>query len=120
MPTFPSVFPLWRIALTAIIAAGVGFVVLHWRFKSMTISEATLGALVVGLSVLAWRLSANVPQFNDDPIALLSPNDWLCPMITYVCLGLYAALRPPTEPAHWPQARALLTAVVFVVNVLVI
>ena len=120
MSTFPSVFPLWRIALTAIIAASVGSVVLRWRFKRMTISEVTLAALVVGLSVLAWRLSANVPQFNDDPIALLSPNDWLCPMITYVCLGLYAALRPPPDPMRWPQVRALLTAVAFVVNVLVI
>jgi hypothetical protein len=33
MPTVPSVFPLWRIALTAVIAAGVGFVVLRWRFR---------------------------------------------------------------------------------------
>jgi hypothetical protein len=78
-----------------------------------------LAALVVGLSVLAWRLSANVLQFNDDPIPPLSPNDWLYPILTYVCLGLYAAFRPPTEPARWPQARALLMALVFVLNVLV-
>ena len=120
MPLVPSVFPLWRIALTAAIAAGVGLVVLRWRFKSMAIPEAAFAALVVGLSVLAWRLSANVPQLNDDPIPPLSPNDWLCPILTYVCLGLYAALRPSTEPTRWPQARALLTAVAFVVNVLVI
>ena len=120
MPTVPSVFPLWRIALTAAIAAGVGFAVLRWRFKSMTISEAALAALVVGLSVLAWRLSANVPQLNDDPIPPLSPNDWLCPMLTSICLGIYAALRPPTDLTRWPQARAFLTAVAFVVNVLVI
>lgn len=82
--------------------------------------EATLAALVVGLSVLVWRLSANVPQFNDDPIPPLSPNDWLCPILTYICLGLYAVLHPPIKPARWLQARALLTAVAFVVNVLVI
>ena len=120
MPTAPSVFPLWRIALTAVIAASISFVVLRWRFKHMIVSESTIAALVVGLSVLAWRLSANVPQFNDDPIALLSPNDWLRPMITYVCLGLYTAFHPPTDPAHWAQVRALLTIVAFVVNVLVI
>jgi len=106
MPTVPSVFPFWRIALTAAIAAGVGFLILRWRFKRMTISEATFAALVVGLSVLAWRLSANVPPLNDDPIALLSPNDWLCPMLTSICLGMYAALRPPSDPMRWPQARA--------------
>jgi hypothetical protein len=120
MPTVPSVFPLWRIALTAAIAAGVGFVVLRWRFKKLPIRETTLAALVVGLSVLTWRLSANVPPFNDDPIALLSPNDWLCPMITYIGLGMYAALRPPTDSTRWPQARVLLTIVAFVANVLVI
>ena len=120
MPTVTSVFPLWRIALTAAIAAIAGFIVLRWRFKSLSISEATLVAVVVGLSTLAWRLSANVSQFNDDPIPPLSPNDWLCPILTYVCLGLYAAFHPPSEPARWPQARALLTALVFVVNVLAI
>ena len=120
MPTFPSVFPLWWIALTAAIAASVGFVVLRWRFKELPIRETALAALVMGLSVLAWRLSANVPQLNDDPIAGFSPNDWLCPMITYVCLGLYAAFCPPTDPARWAQARALLTIVAFAANVLVI
>src|SRR5215212_9765350 len=119
MPEVPSIFPLWRITLTAVIAAVIGLAVLRWRFKELSIRETTLAALVVGLSVLAWRLSANVPQFNDDPIALLSPNDWLCPMLTSICLGMYAALRPPSDPMRWPQARALLTAVAFVVNVLI-
>jgi hypothetical protein len=31
-----------------------------------------------------------------------------------------AAIQPPTNPARWAQARALLTVVAFVVNVLVI
>jgi hypothetical protein len=120
MPTIPSIFPLWRIALTAVIAAGLSFAVLRWRFKELSIRETALAALVVGLSVLAWRLSANVPPFNDDPIALLSPNDWLCPMLTYVCLGLYTAFYPPSHSVRWLQARTLLTIVAFVVNVLVI
>ena len=120
MPTIPSVFPFWRIALTALIAAGVGFAVLRWRFKDLSIRETALAALVVGLSVLAWRLSANVPQFNDDPIAFLSPNDWLCPMLTYMCLGMYAVFRPPSDAMRWAPARALLTVVAFIINVLVI
>src|SRR4051794_27263336 len=108
MPLVPSIFPLWRIALTAAIAAGVSFVVLRWRFKRMTISEATFAALVVGLSVLVWRRSANALPFNDNPIARLSPNDGLCPIITAVCLGMDAALRPPSDSLRWPQARALM------------
>jgi hypothetical protein len=120
VPAVPSVFPLWRIALTAVIAAVIGFAVLRWRLKELPIREAALAVLVVGLSVLAWRLSANVPQFNDDPIPPLSPNDWLCPILTYVCLELYAAFHPPAALVRWQQARALLTVVAFVVNVLVI
>ena len=120
MPAFPSVFPLWWIALTAIIAGSIGFIVLHLRFKELPIRERALAALIVALSVLAWRASANIPQFNDDPIAPLSPNDWLCPIITYVCLGVYAAFRSPADPARWAQARALLTIVAFVANVLII
>lgn len=120
MPAVPSIFPLWRIVLTAVITAVIDFAVLRWRFKSLSISEATLAAFVVGLSVLAWRLSANVPQLNDDPIPGLSPNDWLCPVITYVCLGIYATLRPPPQLVRWAQIRTLLTVVVFVINVLAI
>jgi|SRR5579859_2679293 len=120
MPSVASVFPLWQIALTAGIAAGLGFAVLRWRFKELSIRETVIAAIVVGLSVLAWRLSANVPQFNDDPIIGLSPNDWLCPLMSYVCLGMYAALFPPRDFARWAQARALLTVVIFVVNVLAI
>jgi hypothetical protein len=119
MPTVPSVFLLWRIALTAVIAAGVGFVVLRWRFKELPIPD---GARRARRGPIRARVApvSECPQFNDDPIALFSPNDWLCPMITYVCLGLYTVFYPPTDPVRWPQARALLTIVAFVVNVLVI
>src|SRR5436190_18449857 len=106
MPTVPYVFPLWRIALTAVIAAGVGLVVLRWRFKHMTISETTFAALIVGLSVLAWRLSANVPSLNDDPIALLSPNDCsvhCSPMSTWGYMPRCA--RQPTPLTGRRRAR---------------
>src|SRR5579859_5420092 len=118
MPTIPSVFPLWQITLTAISAAVIGLAVLRWRFKEMPIREAVLATLIVGLSVFAWRLSANVPQLNDDPIPPLSPNDWLCPILSYVCLGLYGAFRPSTDRDRWPQAQAILTLIAFLANVL--
>ena len=121
MPAFPSVFPLWWIALTAIIAGSVGFILLRWRFKELPIRERALAALIVALCVLAWRSSANIPQFNDDPIALLSPNDWLCPVITYIFLGVYAAFRPAVSALRgWSQVRAWLTVITLVVNVIVI
>jgi hypothetical protein len=75
---------------------------------------------VVGLSILAWRLSGNIPELNDDPIGALSPNDWLCPVVTYVFLGVYGAFRPPPDGVAWDRERALLTIVSLVVNVITI
>ena len=77
-------------------------------------------ALVAGASIFAWRLSGNIPQLNDDPIGALSPNDWLCPVVTYVFLGIYGALWPPANRSGWEPARALLTIVSFAVNVVTI
>jgi hypothetical protein len=82
--------------------------------------EAALLALVVGLSILVWRAAGNTRPLNDDPIPLVSPNDVLCPMLTYVCLGLYAGLRQFQLVPYWPRLRALLTLVSFAVNVVTI
>ncbi|MEP7200580.1 MAG: hypothetical protein ABI874_12235 [Chloroflexota bacterium] len=120
MPQFPSVFPVWWIAVTALIAAIVSWIVLRWRFTTINTREQIIIALVVGVSVLAWRASGNVPLLNDDPVSALSPNDWLCPIVTYVFLGVYAAFRRPADLARWEQTRALLTIVSFVVNVVTI
>ncbi len=120
MPNFPSVFPLWWIAATAAIATVVSLLVLRWRFVTISLREQIAIAFVVGLSVLAWRASGNIPQLNDDPVSALSPNDWLCPVVTYVFLGVYAAFRRPADMARWEQVRALLTIISFIVNVLTI
>jgi hypothetical protein len=103
---FPSVFPLWWIALTALTAAGVSTVVL------LTIA--------VGVSVLAGRLSCNVPVLNEDPIAGFSPNDFICPMLTFVLLEVFVGFRPLERPTNWPFVRSLLVIASFAVNVLTI
>jgi hypothetical protein len=82
--------------------------------------ETAVVALIVGIAVLGWRLSGNIPTLNNDPIAGFSPNDWLCPIVTYVCLGIYAALRPPADRLRWTQVRAMLTIGAFVANVIFI
>lgn len=113
-------FELWHITLTAAVALLVSLVVLRWRFKEFELFEVGSVALVIGLSVLGWRITANVPELNADPAFILSPNDLLCPVITYVCLGLYAAFRLPRQAIRWEQARSWLTLVSFIVNVVVI
>ena len=77
-------------------------------------------AVVVGLSILLWRFAGNTATLNDDPVPWVSPNDVLCPVITYVVLGAYGALRRQTSEAGWPMLRVLLTIVSLVVNVLTI
>jgi hypothetical protein len=125
LPPFPSVFPIWWVAGTAAVGTIVSFLVLYAyrrrsKASSLTLLQSVIVALVVGLSILAWRLSGNIPELNEDPIGALSPNDWLCPVATYVFLGVYAAFRPPVDRVGWERLRALLTIVSFVVNVITI
>jgi len=120
---FPSVFPLPWVLLTAAIAFVASVVVLialNRRAQFLSTRDCIVIALVVGLSVFAWRYTGNIPVFNDDTMPPFSPNDLLCPLITYLFLSVYAALRRPADLARWAQARALLTIVSFVVNILVI
>ena len=123
MPDIPSVFPLWHITLTATIGFAASFVALWaWgkRSGSMLTRELAAVSLVVALSIIAWRLAGNVAQLNDDPVPPFSPNDLLCPLVTYVLLGVYAGFRPPADQSRWERARALLTIVSLLVNVITI
>lgn len=107
--------------LVGVIASGilvVGYA--RWSKCRFTIIDTVLISLTVGLSVLLWREAGNTPVLNDDPIPLLSPNDVLCPMLTYVCLGLLVAFRAGLSREGWPRLRALLTLLSLVVNVVTI
>ncbi len=119
----PSVFPVWRIAVTAGLGTVLSFVALRgttrW-LKGPVWVEAAVLSLVVGLSILAERLSGNTAALNEDPLGMFSPNDWLCPVLTYVFLGLYGGIRPPTDGSAWARSRVLLTFVSFLVNVIAI
>ena len=117
-------FVLTQLLVSAIIGAVVSLVavaVYGRRSKQAAFGwrEAALLAVVVGFSILLWRAAGNTQSSNDDPMPLVSPNDVLCPVLTYVCLGLYAANRGLAAP-DWPRVRALLTLVSFVVNVVTI
>ena len=75
---------------------------------------------VVGLSILVWRAAGNTPALNDDPIAFVSPNDVLCPVITYASLGVYAGLVGVGGGLDGRRIRALLTIVSLMVNIVTI
>ena len=123
MATIPSIFPFAHIALTAAITAGVALlllVVLRARFTKLRLSDCLLIALVAGCSVLVWRSAGNTGALNNDPIPPVSPNDVLCPLVTYLFIGFYAAFRRPVDAVRFEQTRVLLTLVSFVVNVVTI
>ncbi|MFL5664555.1 MAG: hypothetical protein ACJ8BW_24885 [Ktedonobacteraceae bacterium] len=123
MSTSPSVFPFAHIALTATITAGVALlllVLLRARFIKLPLVDCLLVAVVVGLSVIVWRSAGNTGALNNDPIPPVSPNDVLCPLVTYLFIGFYAAFRRPADAMRFEQVRVLLTLVSFVVNVVTI
>lgn len=114
-----------QIVVSAVVGAALSFTLLllygRWSKDAvLPLGEAGLVALIVGLSILFWRLAGNVAQLNEDPIPPVSPNDVLCPMFTYVCLGLYAGLRATASHPHWGRIRAALTILSLVVNVVTI
>src|SRR6266702_1550188 len=123
MATSPSVFPFVHIALTAAITAGVALLLLdalRARVTKLRLSDCLLIALVVGCSVLVWRSAGNTGALNNDPIPAVSPNDVLCPLVTYLFVGWYAAFRRPVDAVRFEQARVLLTLVSFLVTVVTI
>src|SRR5438876_5875663 len=108
MSTSSLVFPLAHIVLTAAITAGATLVVLlalRSRVKGLPLVDCLLVSLVVGCSVLLWREAGNTNALNTDPIAGVSPNDVLCPLVTYLCIGFYAAFRRPVDLIRFEQAR---------------
>src|SRR5438477_7563339 len=115
-------FGIQQVVFSAVVGAIVSGVVLflearYWRHGALSSRGAAVLALLVGLSILLFRLGANVQQLNDDPIPLASPNDLLCPVVTFVVLSVYAGLRGET---HIARDRALLTLVSLAVNIVTI
>jgi len=116
-------FPFWQIANSAGIATIASFVVLLlWRTRSPMnlIWTMALPALMVGLTVLLWRSVGNLTQLNDDLVPGVSPNDILCPVVTYTILGCYFGLRGKTDPTRWERIRAVLVVISLLVNVITI
>jgi hypothetical protein len=119
------VFSLTQFLVSAVVGAVVSLVAVaaygRWsKQPAFGWGEAVRLAVVVGLSILLWRAAGNTQSLNDDPMPLVSPNDVLCPMLTYVCLGLYGGLRRLPQAPDWPRVRALLALVSLVVNVVTI
>ena len=115
---FGTVHILLTAAITGVVALAIGF----WRLPRTRTRWLDILAVAVlsAAAVFLWRLSANMPQLNDDGLPLFSANDWAAPALTYLVLSGYADLRPPADPARFRQVRALVTLVALAVNVITI
>jgi hypothetical protein len=125
-------FPAWHIALTSLATAAVtaalaGMTIALRRSKRTSTTSghgtsqvvcALMIGLAAGLGVLLWRLSANVPTLNDDPIPGVSPADVLSGPVAFVAVGVYIGLRGASE--RWTSAQALAAIVALVVNIITI
>ena len=114
------IFSTGHIALTAGITAVLGFAAAIWRLPRGAWLDIVAVAGLSGVAVLLWRLSANMPQLNDDGLPGFSANDWAAPVLVFVALGVYADLRVPADPRAYRQARALVTLAALAVNVITI
>jgi hypothetical protein len=113
-------FAVGHIAVTAAITAALALAAAVWRLPRTMLVDQLAVAVLSFAAVLLWRLSANMPQLNDDGLPGFSANDWLAPVLTYVALAVYADLRSPAEPRRFAQVRALATIAALAVNVLTI
>ena len=113
-------FSTSHIALTAGITGFFSIPLTYWLLRPRNWMDVVGIAVVTAASVFLWRKSANMAQLNDDGLSPLSANDWLAPVLTYVFLGVYAALRPPGDAQRFGRLRALLTILSLVVNVVTI
>jgi hypothetical protein len=118
-------FGIQQIVISAVVGVIVSAVVLYLdarylRRAAFDSRGAVVLSLLVGFSILLFRLGANVQQLNDDPIPLASPNDLLCPVVTFVVLSVYASLRGGPDETRFGRNRALLTLVSLAVNIITI
>jgi hypothetical protein len=114
-------FSLTQVAISTLVGAVLAYVVVVFYARrtgmQLSTSDSLLIAVTVGLSILIWREAGNTPSLNDDPIPVVSPNDVVAPMLTYVSLGLLTGFRRSIDRPEWPRLRALLTLLSLVVNV---
>jgi hypothetical protein len=116
----PVIFGTAHILLTAAITSAVALAIGFWRLPPARWLDILAIAALSGAAVFLWRLSANMPQLNDDGLPGFSANDWAAPVLTYAVLSGYADLRAPADPRRYRQVYALVALGALAVNVITI
>jgi hypothetical protein len=113
-------FSTLHIVLTAGLTGVVALIIGLWRLPRQRRVDVAAAAVLAGSAVALWRLSANMPQLNDDGLPGFSANDWAAPAMTYLFLSGYADLRAPLDDHRYRQFRILATLGSLAVNVITI
>lgn len=128
-------FPVWHIVVTALVTAVVTTITIagmaRWlaRASRRTSGRTALAlgdllgvGVATGLAVLLWRLGANVPTLNNDPIPGVSPADVLSAPLAYVGASIYVQLRggaggASEQLAVAPALAALVALIVTIITI---
>jgi hypothetical protein len=113
-------FTTLHIAVTAVICGLLALAAAAWRLPRRRWAELLAVSVLTAGAVFLWRMSANMPQLNDDGLNGFSANDWAAPLLTFVALSVNSDLRPPADILRYRQVRALATLLALVVNVITI
>lgn len=113
-------FSVAQIAITAAITAVIALGVAYWSLPRRAWLDVLAIAVLAGTAVFLWRISANMPQLNDDGLPGFSANDWAAPILTFVVLTVFIDLRVPSELLRYRRARALITLATLAINVIAI
>jgi len=111
-------FSAAHILVTAAVTGLAGAAAAWWRVRRW--GEAAAVFLLAAGAVYLWRISANMPQLNEDGLPGFSANDLAAPIFTYLALSVYADLRSPVPEAAYRQVRALAAMASLLVNVVTI
>ena len=114
------IFSAAHIGLTALATGLFAFAAAAWRLPRGHWRHMLAVAVLTAVAVFMWRISANMPQLNDDGLRPFSANDWAAPVLTYVVLSVYGDLVSPADPVRYRQTRALTTMLALVFNVITI
>jgi hypothetical protein len=113
-------FSTLHITVTAVTCGLLALAAALWRLPRGQWQPIAAVAVLTTAALFAWRMSANMPQLNDDGLNGFSANDWAAPALAYLALSVYSDLRPPVDLVRYRQARALATLLALVINVITI
>jgi hypothetical protein len=113
-------FSTLHITVTALLCALFALAAATWRLPRERWPDLLAVAVLSAGAVFLWRMSANMPQLNDDGLNGFSANDWAAPALAYLTLSVAGDLRPPPDPARYRQTRALAAVLALVINVVTI